>query len=262
MEYRVDQLAAACDVSVDTVRYYQAQRLLPAPRRQGRVAWYGEEHAERIRRVRVLRRQGLTLAAIRRVVAGEAAGSASAAADLGLAAAVAAARADEDDEEFLTLEEMARRSGVPAPLLQALERAGVQLGRTVEGETFYTGADVAMVSMALRLLDAGLPLTELLALARDHHLHVRAVAERAVELFDEHVRRPARATAVDEAAATERLVATFRELYPAVTALVAHHFRRVLLTVAEEHIERVGDAAEVAATRAETRRRLEAPWPA
>ena len=37
MRYRVEQLAAACDVSVDTVRYYQSRGLLPAPEREGRV---------------------------------------------------------------------------------------------------------------------------------------------------------------------------------------------------------------------------------
>ena len=46
----MEQLAAACDVSVDTVRYYQSLGLLPPPEREGRVAWYGAEHAERIRR--------------------------------------------------------------------------------------------------------------------------------------------------------------------------------------------------------------------
>ena len=36
----------------------------------------------------------------------------------------------------------------------------------------------------------------------------------------------------------EQLVAAFRTLLPTVTSLVAHHFRRVLLEVAQEHLER------------------------
>ena len=52
MRYRVEQLAASCDVSVDTVRFYQSRGLLPQPEREGRVAWYGDDHAERIRRIR------------------------------------------------------------------------------------------------------------------------------------------------------------------------------------------------------------------
>src|SRR5919109_5500348 len=75
VRYRVEQLAAACDVSVDTIRYYQSRGLLQPPVREGRVAWYGAEHAERIRRIRDLQRKGLTLAAIGRVVRGELAGA-------------------------------------------------------------------------------------------------------------------------------------------------------------------------------------------
>jgi DNA-binding transcriptional MerR regulator len=257
MTYRVEQLAAAAEVSVDTVRYYQSQRLLPPPRRQGRLALYGEEHVERIREVRALQRKGLTLAAVRRVLEGR-----LGAADQDLAAAVAAVRAEEETEELLGLDELAQRSGVAAPLLQAFERAGLRLGRSVDGGHRYSSADVEMVRLGLRLLDSGLPLPELLALARDHDEHVRAVAERAVELFDEHVRGPVRATAADDTEAALRLVTSFREIFPAVTRLVSHHFRRVLLDVAEEHIERVGDRAEVAAAHAEARRGVEVAWPA
>src|SRR3954453_15444834 len=71
VRYRVEQLAASCDVSVDTVRFYQSRGLLPQPEREGRRAWYGDEHAERIRRIRERQGKGLTLAAIRRVLDGD-----------------------------------------------------------------------------------------------------------------------------------------------------------------------------------------------
>ena len=50
-------------------------------------------------------------------------------------------------------------------------------------------------------------------------------------------------------------------LLPSVTALVAHHFRRVLLSVAQEHLESVGEDAELAAVSEESSRRLEMVWP-
>ncbi|HZP89657.1 MAG TPA: MerR family transcriptional regulator [Actinomycetota bacterium] len=254
MRYRVEQLASECDVSVDTIRYYQSLGLLPPPERRGRVAWYGPEHARRIREVRALQRKGLTLAAIRRVVQGE-----LGRADADLAAAVAAARGEGRDEELLTLEQFAQRSGVPASLIQAVEREGIRIGRRIEGEDRYTTADIEMVRAALRLLEFGLPLGELLSLARDTHGAMLRVAERAVELFDEHVRKPIRDTAESEDAAAAQLVDAFRVLLPAVTSLVANHFRRVLLGVAEEHIERVGGAAEVQAAREESRR-MDRAW--
>ena len=232
MRYRVEQLAAACDVSVDTVRYYQSRGLLPQPEREGRVAWYGTEHARRIREVRSLQRRGLTLAAIRRVLDGTQGG-----ADPDLAAAVAAARGDGVEEELLPLEQFAQRSGVPASLIQAVEREGIELGRRVDGDMRYTTADIDMVRSALRLLEFGLPVGELLSLARDAHGAMVGLADRAVELFDEHVRKPIRDTAGSDEAAAEQLVEAFDTLLPAVTNLVANHFRRVLLDRAEERLE-------------------------
>ena len=233
MRYRVEQLASACDVSVDTVRYYQSRGLLPQPEREGRVAWYGSEHADRIRKIRALQTKGLTLAAIRRVVTGE-----LGAPDADLAAAVAAARGDAgSDRELLSLDAFSQRSGVPASLIQAVEREGIRFGRTVDGEERYTAADIDLVRTALRLLEFGLPLGDLLALARQADAAMRGLAERAVELFDEHVRKPIRDTAGDPEHAAEQMVDAFSELLPAVTTLVSHHFRRLLLEAAEERIE-------------------------
>ena len=232
MRYRVEQLAAACDVSVDTIRYYQSRGLVPPPTRQGRVAWYDDRHAERIRQVRALRGKGLTLAAIERVL-----GDGADPADADLALAVAAARGQSAGDELLTLDEFADRSGVPASLIQAVEREGIELGRVEDGETRYTAADIDMVRGALRLLDYGLPLGELLELARDTNEAMVALASRAVELFDHYVRKPIHDTATSEEAAAAQLVEAFDALLPAVTNLVANHFRRVLLDRAEERLE-------------------------
>lgn len=232
MRYRVEQLAAACDVSVDTIRYYQSRGLVPPPAREGRVAWYEDRHAQRIREIRALRGKGLTLAAIERVL-----GDGADPADADLALAVAAARGETAEDELLTLDDFADRSGVPASLIQAVEREGIELGRVEDGETRYTAADIDMVRGALRLLEYGLPLGELLALARDTNRAMVALASRAVELFDRYVRKPIRDTAPSDEAAAAQMVQAFDALLPAVTNLVANHFRRVLLDQAEERLE-------------------------
>jgi DNA-binding transcriptional MerR regulator len=195
------------------------------------MAWYGPEHIERIRDVRGLQRKGLTLAAIKRVVEGDLRKP-----DADLAAAVAAARGDTTEDELLGLDEFAQRSGVPASLIQAVEREGIRFGVELDGQERYTATDIEMVRGALRLLEFGLPLGELLALARDTHEAMTALAARAVELFDEHVRKPIRDTAASEEAAAAQLVEAFDTLLPAVTNLVASHFRRLLLTAAGEHL--------------------------
>ena len=232
MRYRVEQLAAACDVSVDTVRYYQSRGLLPPPTREGRVAWYGPEHAERIREVRSLQRKGLTLAAIKRALDGQLERT-----DLDLAAAVAVARGETVADELMTLDAFAAQAGVPASLIQAVEREGIRLGVADDGQTRYSSADIQTVRAALRLLEFGLPLRELLGLARDANAAMMDLAVRAVELFDRHIRKPIRDTAATDEEAAEQIVDAFDTLLPAVTNLVATHFRRVLLATAEGKLE-------------------------
>ena len=244
---RVEELALAAEVSVDTIRYYQKQRLLPAPGRDGRLAFYGEEHLARIARIKELQRRGFTLAVIRRFLAGE-----LDPADEPLAAAVAGAEhGDGDPEELFGIDELANRVGVPQPMLDSLLREGLLIPRVVAGEPRFTPADVSMLTGGLRLLEAGLPLPELFALARHHHAVTREVAAEAVELFDTWVRKPIRASDLPDDEKADRLVDAFRTLMPAVTALVAHHFQRILLQVAQEHLESVGDKSELTAAAAD-----------
>ena len=230
MGYRVEELAAQCDVSVDTVRYYQSKGLLSAPERHGRVAIYSDEHVERLRTIKALQAKGLTLAIIKRSLDG-----ALGRGDADLAAAVAAAQAEGDDRTY-SIEDIAEATGVPTALLRAIEKAGLRLGRKVDGEERYSAADVEVVGQGLRLLEAGFPLDQLLDIGKRYDEAARMVAEHAVELFDRHVRSPIQDAAATDDEAAERMVAAFEELLPAVTAIVAHHFRHVLLELAEERV--------------------------
>ena len=253
-EWRVEELASEADVSVDTIRFYQKRRLLPPPRREGRLGFYGPEHLDRLARIRDLRRRGLTLALIGRLVRGE-----LDATDEPLAQAVLAADA-EDAEEFLSLDELARRSGIPLALLDAVANEGLLVPRDHEGEPRYTAGDIAIVAAGMRLVETGLPLDELLMLARTHHDSTRVIAQQAVAMFDAHVRQPLRDAPMNDDEKAARLVAAFEVLLPSVTTLVAHHFRRVLLEVAQEHLEAVGHESEIAAASAASSRRLEGQW--
>jgi hypothetical protein len=93
------------------------------------------------------------------------------------------------------------------------------------------------VRAALRLLEFGLPLGELLGLARDANAAMVDLAGRAVELFDRHIRKPIRDTAASDEEAAAQIVEAFDTLLPAVTNLIATHFRRVLLATAEGKLE-------------------------
>ncbi len=263
MRYRVDELASRCDVSVDTVRFYQTRGLLPPPQREGRVAWYDDEHLERLKRIRSLKEKGFTLSSIRRLLAGD-----LDAADQALVDALAeslpgsAVRPD----EFLTRDELAERTGLSPALLQAIEAEGLLMPVERDGEHRYTADDAAVVAAGLELLKTGLPLSELLSLAREHDEAMRRVAARAVELFLRFVRDPIRASASSETEAAEGLVAAFQRMLPATTELVAHHFRRVLLLEAQARLEGDGLEAEAVAASPEGmtargREDTEEAWP-
>src|SRR5260370_4252671 len=116
MEYRIEQLARTAGVAVDTIRFYQGKGLLEAPRREGRVTWYGDAHLDRLRRIRELQQRGFNLTVIQRFLAGELEPS-----DEGLVAAVTRPTAP----QTLTLSELAEPSGVAGPLLANLQQEGV-----------------------------------------------------------------------------------------------------------------------------------------
>jgi DNA-binding transcriptional MerR regulator len=141
--------------------------------------------------------------------------------------------------------------GIPAPLVEAVVHEGLLVPQIRDGRSGYTLDDVDVLRAGLRLLEAGFPLNDLLALARRHHDATRSIAGDAVKMFDEHVRRPLQGSDLADDEKAERLVEAFRTLLPTVTTLVAHHFRSVLLEVAQEHLESVGDATELAAARNE-----------
>ena len=66
--WRIDELARLAGVSVDTVRFYRREALLPSVERNGRALEYGPEHLRRIGVIRELRSRRLSLAAIRELL--------------------------------------------------------------------------------------------------------------------------------------------------------------------------------------------------
>lgn len=235
MRYRVEELATECGVSVDTIRYYQRMDVLPRPQREGRVAWYGDEHVTRLGQVSALQQQGFSLAMIARVVAGEADATEQA-----LAAALAGPLPGEA-EQRLTLDELAERTGVSPTLLEVIEREGLLVPRTGDPGAPYTESDVEAVRAGLALLEAGVPLSELLALAREHDAAMRALADRAVDLFARYVVDPIRGATESEADAAQRMVQALQSMLPAASAVVSHHIGRRLVAAARDRIEAQDD---------------------
>ena len=152
---------------------------------------------------------------------------------------------------MLTLGDLAEATGIPLALLKALEAEGLLIPARVAGQERYTEEDVDASRAGLRLLEWGIPLTDLLDLARRHNEATEATARQAVELFARHVRDPLRSGSRPDALAhgdagrraddaVDGLLQAYAELLPAVNTLVGHHFTRTLVRVALDHVEQRG----------------------
>ncbi len=248
MDYRVEEIAARTGLRVDTIRFYQFRGLLPRPRRAGRVAFYDDTHLERLRRIRELVEQGFTLAQVKRLLERQAE-----APDRPLLEALV----DEHvGERTFSRAELAAEAGIPEGLIGAAEASGLVQPLQIEGQERFSAADREMARAALRILDAGFPLNELLSLAVQHASSVQEISERAIDLFDDHLRKPA-AERGDPGEVTE----AFRSLLPQLTRLVALHFQRTLVSRALQRLAGRGDEGDLGAALAATESSsLEIAW--
>ena len=242
MEYRVEELAAAAGVRVDTVRFYQGRGLIPGPRRRGRLAIYDDEHLARIRRIRSLLDQGFSLAQIQRV--GERAEEAgrgeaqlgSGARERSDEALLRALMQERVGDRSYSRAELAAEAGVPEALITAAQNSGLVAPVAVDGEERFSAADLEMARSGLAIMGAGFPLNELLTLAVTHNRNIQEVVEAAIDLFDDYVRKAGSASE-----GTQAITEAFRGLLPQVTRLVALHFQRSLVNRALGRLRATGD---------------------
>lgn len=253
-EFRVEELAQAAGIGVATVRFYQSRGLLPKPERRGRVGWYNEDHLERVQRIRALNQRGLTLEAVGRALAS---GRTLEEEESDVRESLLGALDEVEGGQTFTRAELAARAQVPEFLMTSFEAAG--LLHPIPGEPArYTEADLRSMESGRRLMESGLPMDQLFALAREHSTYTENLAERAVEIFEGF----ARAQREDgDASAPDGVTETFRELLPAVTTLVAMHFQRTLIRHARERLAETGDMTGLAAALEATESaRLKLTW--
>lgn len=142
----------------------------------------------------------------------------------------------EDAGELLPLDELAERSGLSLPLLAALHREGLLPDRA---EGLFSERDLGPVRSGLRLLEAGLPLDELLGLAREADAALGDIARDAVELFLGFVRDPVRGTSDDPGEAARALVERFEVMLPEAERLVGARFGQLVLAAARDRVAEV-----------------------
>ncbi len=211
----IEELAQKSGVSIDTIRFYQSRGLLMAPTRQGRRAYYGAQHLDRIAQIREYQHRGLSLRDIEmRVVESN---------DHPL----------DPPGVLYDFESFASRIGMPAALVQAMIAEGVLVPITQDGLARFSAQDVKMANLALSLLGEGLPFSELLALSKAHHARMEASVSEAIELFERHLRIDASDASPEDFA---REFATFAALHQSLVELVALHFDRLLVVRARQRL--------------------------
>ena len=225
MAYRVAELASEAGISVELVRSYQSKGLLEGPRREGRVALYGERHLERLREIATLKQKGYSLKAIAGLLAERE--RPRLAEDSRVSRALASVPPVGDDEH-LDLHDLSDRTRVPLAVLRSLEGSGVVRPRKGDDGAYYTAADVRAVRMLLSLLGVGLPMEEFMRLATIQIAAMQQVAAGAVELYAKYVGEPLRASGLDPSEEEARSEAAFSLLVQAATSLVAYSFERTL----------------------------------
>ncbi len=184
-EYRIVELARAAGVPVRTLRYYQERKLLPPPRRAGRVGLYGDGHLARLRVIGDLLERGHTLEGIRELLSAWEQGR-----DIGAVLGVDTAGAAPWSREVpvtLTLDELAglfQDEIDPA----ALERAAALGLIEVDGDR-VTHWSRRQLDAAVALAGAGVPLRDLLSAGQELQRRMDDLAALFVRLIATHVAR-------------------------------------------------------------------------
>jgi len=161
---RIDDLARAAEMPVDTIRYYAREGLLPPAVKQGKNRLYGPEHVERLARIRALQAKRFSLAAIRAILTAD--------------------RPNIDglfldsDHEF-ELAALVAASGLDAAFVERLAEVGLLADPAGLGRHAYDDADLTLLRSVAELLAIGMTPEILVELGR---VYVRKFSELQSEV--------------------------------------------------------------------------------
>jgi DNA-binding transcriptional MerR regulator len=221
-------LARRSGVSRETIRFYLRGGLLPPPRRKTRnMAWYGDEHLERLRAIRSLREErGLPLGIIRRLL--DRTTPVASDADLAVIARILSMTPPERDAA-------AREKSIPAPVL-ARARA---LGLVSREEGFGPGDARVLEAIAQAAGDPD---------ALDYTLEDMGVCARHLErMVQDEAKLFFRSLAKEEVPA--RTLGALRAGRGAVARFVAAYRAKLLYGLVEEAIAGIARAVRSAGAR-------------
>ena len=159
-QWRIDELAQRAGVTVDTIRYYSREGLLPPPVKVGRNKLYGPEHLDRLERVRDFQSQRFSLAAIRALLNADRPGIE----DLFQA-----------QGRSYTRDDLVERSGLDPDLVARLGAVGLLADPIALGHEAYDDNDLTLLRAVAELQAIGMTEEILVALGEIYVRHFRAL---------------------------------------------------------------------------------------
>lgn len=188
-EYTVDELAELVGLPTRTIRYYQSQGTLPAPRRVGRSAVYDDEHVQRLRLIASLRERGLRLDAIREVIDRAREGGESLQSWLGLSE-LADGKWTDEQPVLLAAHELVTHLGPDGVgMKDDLERHGL-IRRVDDRPTpVYLVPSMTLLGSALALVRAGIDMAATVETAELMRHHIGRMADELVDYFTRYLGR-------------------------------------------------------------------------
>ncbi|MFG1998345.1 MerR family transcriptional regulator [Spirillospora sp. NPDC048911] len=233
-EYRINELAEAAEVPVRTLRYYQERKLLPPPRREGRIGLYSEDHLARLRVIGNLLERGHTLEGIRELLSAWEQGH-DVAAVLGLEKTVTEPWSTETPVT-MSLDELAELfPGEVHP--EAVEQA-VALGHIEIHGDQVTHWSSRQLESTVAIVRAGVPLTEVLAISERLQRSVDELADMFVTVIMKHVVGPLNASDLADQELTD-LTDTLAQIRPGAELAVEAGFAKAMERRVRQEIDRV-----------------------
>lgn len=168
--WRIDDLAQRAGITVDTIRYYQREGLLPPAERAGRANVYSPSHLERLERIKELQGRRFSLAAIKALLTDERAGIVE-----GIFAG--------GGERTFTLDELLERSAIDADLCEAVRASGLLRDPAEFGRDAYDGDDLDFLRTLAALHHLGIPRPAVVEIARTYAEGIEATQSHIIDLF-------------------------------------------------------------------------------
>ncbi len=168
--WRIDDLAQRAEITVDTIRYYQREGLLPPAERAGRMKLYGPQHLQRLERIRDLQARRFSLAAIRALLDDDRKGI------------VDGIFADAGGRTY-AIDELIERSGIDPELAFALKTSGLLRDPEEYGREAYDGDDLELLRTMAELARLGMPTVAIVELGRIYATGIEAMQREVIDLF-------------------------------------------------------------------------------